>query len=125
MTGEGQNTTARGYGWKHQQARARVARQVAAGTATCARCGYPIDREEAWDLDHSDDRAGYLGPSHARCNRATNGRRRPRVVSTQSVRPRRVVVVPPDDPENHIYWGPPDDVTGQPRRWSRRWFEWR
>jgi hypothetical protein len=54
---------------------------VNAGKATCARCHQPIEPGEDWQLDHRDDRQGYLGPSHRRCNlRAgadkTNGYRR-------------------------------------------------
>jgi hypothetical protein len=30
-----------------------------------------------------------------------------------------------DDPVNGIYWGPPDEPGGTPRRWSRAWFQWR
>jgi HNH endonuclease len=30
-----------------------------------------------------------------------------------------------DDPERGIYWGPPSEVGGTPRRWSRHWFDWR
>ena len=30
-----------------------------------------------------------------------------------------------DDPENGIYWGPPDPVTGRQLRWSRIWSPWR
>jgi hypothetical protein len=65
------NTTARQYGAGHQAFRARIARLVNRGTEVCARCGFLIVPGEAWDLDHSDDRRGYLGPSHARCNRST------------------------------------------------------
>jgi hypothetical protein len=30
-----------------------------------------------------------------------------------------------DDPSRNLYWGPPDETTGKPRRWSRPWFNWR
>jgi 5-methylcytosine-specific restriction endonuclease McrA len=30
-----------------------------------------------------------------------------------------------DDPEAGVFWGPPDEQTGEPRRWSRPWFDWR
>jgi hypothetical protein len=62
----------------HQNRRKAVALDVANGGAICARCGKPIHPEALWDLDHSDDRTSYLGPSHRRCNRATAGRARRR-----------------------------------------------
>lgn len=68
-------TAARGYGSEHQRARARAARDVAAGRARCARCGELILKGQPWDLGHTDDRTGYLGPEHAGpCNRAAGGR---------------------------------------------------
>jgi hypothetical protein len=99
------------YGHKHKKLRQAVAVQVAAGGVGCARCGGLIIRGDAWDLDHKDGGEGYLGPSHASCNRATASRGR--VESYE------------DDPERGIFWGPPDDRGGPPRRWSRPWFEWR
>jgi 5-methylcytosine-specific restriction endonuclease McrA len=30
-----------------------------------------------------------------------------------------------DDPERGIFWGPPSEPGGTPRRWSRHWFDWR
>lgn len=64
------STAERGYGGEHQSERADWKRKVDAGGVLCARCGFPIEPGEAWDLDHTDDRSGYLGPSHASCNRA-------------------------------------------------------
>jgi len=70
------STNARGYGVVHQARRKALAPLVAAGEMLCARCGLVIEPGEPWDLDHSDDRLTYLGPSHARCNRATAKPRR-------------------------------------------------
>src|SRR4051794_14389578 len=72
----GVKTAARGYGGRHQQLRAQFAPRVATGGVRCARCGEPIRPGEAWDLGHVDgDKSRYQGPEHARCNRATAGRR--------------------------------------------------
>jgi hypothetical protein len=60
------------YGGDHQAIRRAVA-PYAAG-AVCVRCGRPVLPGEAWDLDHRDDRAGYLGVAHRRCNRSAGGR---------------------------------------------------
>ena len=60
----------RGYDAAHDAERARWSTVVDTGAVTCARCGQPIAPGESWDLDHADDRSGYLGPSDARCNRA-------------------------------------------------------
>jgi hypothetical protein len=61
---------ARGYGIEHERLRASWLRRVATGAVDCARCGLRISALEAWDLDHTDDRQAYLGPSHRACNRA-------------------------------------------------------
>jgi hypothetical protein len=65
----------RGYGYHHKQLRKRWAKIVNAGGVDCARCLQPILPSQRWDLDHEDDRNGYLGPSHVSCNR--RGRRNP------------------------------------------------
>jgi hypothetical protein len=50
---------------------------VAAGLATCARCGEPIEAGAPWDLGHDDyDRSRYSGPEHAVCNRGAPNRLR-------------------------------------------------
>ena len=41
----------------------------------CARCGRPMYVSQLLDLDHTDDRAGYLGLSHRACNRRDGQRK--------------------------------------------------
>jgi hypothetical protein len=69
-------TADRGYGGEHQRLRKEWRDRVDASAVLCARCKRLILPGQPWDLDHTDDRAGYLGPSHARCNRAAAGRRK-------------------------------------------------
>lgn len=69
------STTARGYGAAHQRERAKWKPHVEAGLVDCARCGKRIQPGMAWDLGHTDDRAGYTGPECRRCNRADGGRK--------------------------------------------------
>jgi hypothetical protein len=60
------------YGTEHQRLRGMWSRRLRAGeTVAYARCGGLVTSADAWDLDHRDDGVGYLGPSHAECNRAT------------------------------------------------------
>jgi hypothetical protein len=106
-------TTARGYGWSHQLRRKRLEPFVAAGHATCWRCGHQILPAEPWDLGHDDeDRTRYRGPEHRSCNRGAKGWR----VNLDDYR---------DDPANGVFWGPPELLSGRPRRWSRAWSDWR
>jgi hypothetical protein len=75
-------TKQRGYGSRHRDLRKAWKRIVEAGGAVCARCGKPIAKWELFDLDHRDDRRGYLGVSHRACNRdvsALRGSRHSRV----------------------------------------------
>lgn len=65
------STAERGYGSDHQRRREAWQLLVERGNVACSRCGRPILPGQEWDLDHTDDRTGYLGPSHAACNRAT------------------------------------------------------
>lgn len=68
-------TTARGYGWRHQQLRQQLARTVEADYAECWRCGRPIQPGTPWRLGHDDvDRSIYRGPEHARGNLSARGR---------------------------------------------------
>ena len=63
------------YGPDHWRLRAILAPEVEAGLRDCAYCGERILPGEAWDLGHRENRLGYNGPEHARCNRATAARR--------------------------------------------------
>jgi hypothetical protein len=83
------STTARGYGYHHQQERRRWARIVEAGVATCARCGWPIFPGEPWHLDHASGKRGYLGASHARCNLVHGAKRGAALTNARRRRRRR------------------------------------
>lgn len=60
------------YGGTHQATR-RAALPDAYGRP-CSRCGRPMLEGQALDLDHTDDRDGYRGFSHAKCNRSAGGK---------------------------------------------------
>lgn len=82
---EQESAAARGYGYAHQQIRKVVAPWVSLGLMSCARCGESISPIEPWHLDHTDDRASYLGASHQRCNCATTkpSQKRRRLATTE------------------------------------------
>ena len=88
-------TTQRGYDWAHQQERRRLEPAVATGTVRCARhplgqCLMPsplILPGQPWHLGHTDDRSGWTGPEHARCNLADGGRRRHRPTKQRQALP--------------------------------------
>jgi hypothetical protein len=61
-------TSASGWGTRHQQRRKQLEPLVNSGQADCVRCGNKIEPGTPWALDHRDDRQGYLGPAHRRCN---------------------------------------------------------
>ena len=65
----------------HQRRRKQLEPLGRSGALNYARCGRRIQPNEPWALDHTDDRTGYLGASHATCNlqaaaHKTNGKRR-------------------------------------------------
>jgi hypothetical protein len=75
------STTERGYGNDHQKAR-RAALAAMTDGQPCSRCRRPMYRSQPLHLDHTEDRRGYLGLAHARCNMiagaSKGGRRRAR-----------------------------------------------
>ena len=78
MTGE---TTARGYGWTHQQVRARWVPIVAAGqgychAVICLMTTRWIPPGTPWDLGHDSARTTWTGPEHRKCNRSAGARKR-------------------------------------------------
>ena len=66
---ERKTTAARGYNAAHKAVREAMKRTVDTGQAVCSICAGSIDPREPWDADHTDDRTGYRGPAHMRCNR--------------------------------------------------------
>lgn len=58
----------------HQAERARWEHVVNRGDGQCVFCQLPIDPKGDWDLDHNEDRTGWRGPAHVKCNRSAGGR---------------------------------------------------
>lgn len=81
-------TTERGYGEEHRR-KVKAERPLQVGKP-CVRCGWPMERGQAIQLDHTDDRTGYLGWSHRACNVAASNRRRAAIRRAQGLAPRRV-----------------------------------
>jgi len=67
------SAAARGYGKQHQAERTRQLRN--AYGQPCHFCGKPMEFWQALDLDHTPDRDGYRGMTHASCNRSDGARR--------------------------------------------------
>lgn len=67
-------TATRGYGAAHQAQRRQALAALTPGQP-CPRCGHSMWPGQALDLDHTDDRATYLGLAHAKCNRAAGARK--------------------------------------------------
>jgi hypothetical protein len=66
---------ARGYGVEHQRLRATIQARIDRGeSVACVTCGRPL-AGRCWDLGHTADRSGYIGPQCRRCNRSDGGRR--------------------------------------------------
>lgn len=63
----------RGYDSDHESAR-RALLPFAYGSP-CPLCGQVMELGQPLDLDHTDDRSGYVGMAHARCNRRKGGRK--------------------------------------------------
>ena len=75
MTDQARTTTAKGYGFVHQQKRAEWQKVIDAGAGECARCHAPLKPGDDWDLGHDDhDRTKYNGPECSSCNRSAGGR---------------------------------------------------
>jgi hypothetical protein len=69
------STKSSGYDQAHKNRRAAaLARLAASPGQPCARCGLPMYVTQLLDLDHTDDRSGYLGLSHRACNVAASNR---------------------------------------------------
>lgn len=80
------STTDRGYGNDHIKAR-RAAVKRHQPTDPCARCHQPLGPMGPWlHYDHTDARDGYLGFSHAVCNRRAGARKGAQVANARAVR---------------------------------------
>ena len=78
------STTARGYGTEHQKLRAKLL--PTAYGKPCVRCGKPMLQGQALHFDHTNDRTGYLGFSHASCNKRAGARKGARITNNRRAR---------------------------------------
>jgi hypothetical protein len=112
-------TVARGYGQEHRRKVARE-RPLQVGKP-CARCGWPMLAGQPIQLDHTDDRTGYLGWSHRLCNVRASNRRRARLRRAQrqptaTRRSARLQAEPAYSEAQPGVW-----VVPQGRQHTRRW----
>jgi hypothetical protein len=71
-------------GYDHRHKLTRRAYLPAAYGQPCARCGETMTEGQDLDLDHTDDRTGYLGFSHRACNRAAGARAANAVIAARN-----------------------------------------
>jgi hypothetical protein len=116
-------TVQRGYGYQHK--RRVAAERNGQWGRPCARCGAPMERGQQLFLDHRDDRMGYLGWSHAKCDIAASNRRRAALARAQGTvkgrhprRARRVPDAPPASTHEPTLQRP-DGLP--PRQHTRAW----
>jgi hypothetical protein len=69
------DTHKRVYGPEHWRLRAEWKKQISNGSVKCATCRVLLEGN-AWDLGHTDDRTGYVGPQCRRCNRSDGAKRK-------------------------------------------------
>lgn len=66
---------ARGYDANHDALRATWQARIDSGQVVrCVTCGAAL-AGRGWDLGHTADRTGYIGPQCVTCNRSDGGRR--------------------------------------------------
>lgn len=98
------STAEQGYGWDHQQERARWVKYQQAGgddplgahhgelrcrADVCLAASRWIGKVEAWDLGHHPGQQGWRGPEHVRCNRTAGARNSNRTGNPGARNPQR------------------------------------
>ena len=80
------------YGAYHVRLRKQWKQRIVNGERPpCARCGEPLQPEDAhtFHLDHDDDGISYLGPSHGLCNVSAAGKKAQRLAHAKRTTPAR------------------------------------
>ena len=91
--GDTRTNTERGVGYEHQKARREALASMPEGMP-CSKCGLPMYKTQALDLDHVIPRAlgGIGGPTrltHASCNRSSGSRLGNAMQARRGRRPQR------------------------------------